>query len=117
MLVGNVLFAVIAILAGFLIIVRAVQEPKKISCALTPQGVVVNQDLFPYNNLTSFWVDTAREPPVLRLQTHRAMIPKLILPLGDEVTAEEIRTYLGPFVHEVPYEHTFSDIVGGWLGF
>ena len=100
MLFGNVLFALLILVGAFTIGLLAKKEPASIEIALTPRGVLVGNDFYPYNLLVAFWVDEIEhEEPTLIIDAHRFLTPHIIVPLGEHDT-EHVRTYLEQYLPE-----------------
>ena len=92
---GNILLAVIIGLAAFLVGFLAIKEPRMCEIEVNERGVRIDTNLYPYRSLKSFAIDDeSRERPQLIVMTTSLLNPELVLPLGDHVTAEELRTAL-----------------------
>src|SRR3989344_4336429 len=52
----NFLFAVLIVLAVFTLFLHAARHPERVSFALTPRGIRIKNDLYPFGELESFWV-------------------------------------------------------------
>ena len=84
-LLGNPLFSVVLLLAGFTIGLASRMEPPTHTFTLTDEGLVIDEKLLPYEALVSF---TALEyldadlAPVLILKTRRILSPTLAVPLS-----------------------------------
>jgi hypothetical protein len=113
---NNLLFAILIILAGFLIILFAKKPARQITCVLTKYGVLVNKDLYPYATIKSFWVSEEPHANILILALDASIFSHLHLPLGAELFPDTVRAHLVQFVPEVPHQKKFSDAVGEYFG-
>ena len=100
LLFGNVLFALLILIGAFTIGLLAKKDPATVEIALTPRGVLVGSDFYPYHLLVAFWIDEVEHAaPTLIIDAHRFLTPHIIVPLGDH-DAEEVRMYLAQYLPE-----------------
>ena len=76
----------------------AVKKPDLVSYELNGQGLKIGNQLYPYENIKSFWVQTdpsgeTKLKPTLFVKTERAFIPILSIPIDDD-KAENIRSIM-----------------------
>ena len=113
-LYGNWLFSIVLVLGGATVILENLREARPVRCTLNNRGVVVNSQFFPYNNLTSFWVEDGHGHHYLLLIVKSAMLPHLWVPLPHEET-DRVRAYLKHHIPEVRHEKTFAEALGDRL--
>ena len=118
-LFGNFLLAFLIIVATVTISLHATKRPPLHHFRLVETGLMIGDDLHPYERMTSFSVleDIEGElPPVLSIKTESWHSPHLVIPLAG-VDADMLYMYLLHHVDEDEHRHTFSDVVAAWLGF
>ncbi len=118
-LFGNILFAVLIVIASIALALYAAKEPPVRRFRLVENGLVIGDELHPFENMTSFSVleDIEGEfPPVLSIKTESWHSPHLVIPL-EGVDADLVYAYFLHQVDEAAHEHTFIDLVAAWLGF
>lgn len=115
LLVHNWLFSILILLAGFTIITNALRKPRHNTYSITPTGVVVNRQLFTYNNLTSFWIEEDEGPLMLIVEIKGSFIPRLWIPLGD-MEPHTVRTALAAHIPQKRYEKSLSELMSDHLG-
>ena len=118
-LFGNILFAVLIIIAASAIGLHAAKQPPLHRFRLIESGLIIGNDLFPYERMVSFSVlenaDESR-PLILSIKTRDWSAPHLLVPLdGDD--AEKIYAHFLHHVDEEEHPHSFTDLVAAWLGF
>ncbi|MEI6296785.1 MAG: hypothetical protein WCO84_04035 [bacterium] len=116
---GNFLFAIFAMIAGFTVIMHKVKGPDRILVRLTPRGIIVKNTLYPYGRIESFWIHDFGGDYLfneLSIRSDRAFLPQIIIPLG-EADVELVRDYLAKFLVEEYHEKTISDVITDYLGF
>ncbi len=118
-LFGNVLLAVLVIIAAAALALHAAKEPPLHRFRLVEQGIFIGDELHPFERMTSFSVLEDVEgtlPPMLSIKNESWLSPHLIIPLAG-VDADAIYAYFLQHVDEDEHRHTFVDLVAAWLGF
>lgn len=115
-LLGNVLFAVLIVVAAATIGLIANHPPQLHEFELTEKGIRTGVTMHPYENIISFWVDEEVDEPVLLIDTIAFMAPNLIIPLG-ETKPEVVREFLSQYAHEVPMKEPLAHKVMEFFGF
>ncbi len=116
-LLGNILFAILIVLMGFTIILYGCRRPRKVLFSLTSRGVQIENRLFPYENLRSFWIHY--DPPhkkLLTIELKKMFMPIVIIPLGD-TDPNVIREHLLKFAKEKRREESITETLTRLLGF
>lgn len=118
-LFGNYLLAVLIIIAAGAITLHAAKHPPLHRFRLVEHGIVIGDDLHPFERMISFSVLEDVEgklPPMLSIKTMSWLSPHLIIPL-EGVDADRVYAYFLQHVDESEHTHTFADVVAAWLGF
>lgn len=102
---GNYLLAAVVALAAFASILHAQRGPDMIRYEIGPRGVVVNETLYTYTNLASFWIDHLAYRSRIVIKPKKSLAPLLVMPLAD-LNEDEVREHLEQYLDEV--EHTES---------
>lgn len=118
-LFGNYLLALLVVIAATALALHAAKQPTLHRFRLVEQGIVIGDELHPFERMISFSVleDVDGElPPMISIKTESWLSPHLIIPLAG-VDADMIYTYFLQHVDEGEHTHTFTDLVAAWLGF
>lgn len=118
-LFGNYLFALLVIIAAASLALHAAKEPPLHRFQLTEQGLMIGEELHPFERMMSFSVleDLEGElPPVISIKTESWLSPHLVIPL-DGVDADTVYAYFLRHVDEEEHKHSVTDLVAAWLGF
>lgn len=118
-LFGNFLLAVLVVIAAIALALHAAKEPSLHRFQLVDQGIMIGDDLHPFERMTSFSVLEDIEgvlPPMISIKTESWLSPHLIIPL-EGVNADVIYDHFLKHVDEEEHQHTFVDLVAAWLGF
>lgn len=116
-LLGNFLFAILILIAGFAIILAGARRPRKILFSFTSRGLEIEKRLFPYENLKSFWIHY--EPPqkkFLSIEPQKIFMPMIFVPLGD-INPNIVREHLLKFLKEERREESFVQTIIRLVGF
>jgi hypothetical protein len=115
-LLGNVLFALLIVVAAATIGLIANHPPQLHEFELTDKGIRTGVTTHPYENIISFWVDEEPHEPVLLIDTIAFMAPNLVIPLGD-TDPDAVREFLSQYVQEVPMKEPLAHKVMEFFGF
>jgi len=116
---GNYLASFLFFLAGATValsIFKRDKNPKTIKCKIKSEGVQVNRDLYPYENLKSFWI--FYNPPYhqeLSIRSKNSFASHIRIPLGDEDPVK-IRELLLKFIPEKRQEEALVDVFARMVG-
>lgn len=117
LLFSNVLFAILILIASFVLAVFASRKPDLVKFSLTQRGVRINNDLYPFSTLTSFGIDESHPTtPKLIIQSSKALVPKLTIPL-DNVDVDAIHHFMLNFLPEDDHVEPLTHRVMEYLGF
>ncbi len=114
MITQNFLFAVIIIMAGVIIGLSTLREPRRVLFQMTTRGVGLGREFLPYKDLKSFWI--LYEPPHLKnlyIDFRNPITPHLKISL-EEQDPVEIRASLLSFLREEPNQEqeSLADLLG-----
>ncbi|MBI3633173.1 MAG: hypothetical protein HY226_02680 [Candidatus Vogelbacteria bacterium] len=114
--VSNITFAIFSFVATISIIIHIGKKPELIDIHLTPDGVEIRHDFYPYRKLHSFWIDREKDNPELILHSDRTVLPHIIVPLRD-INPEYVRAELRQHITERYAHKNLVDKFLEYLGF
>lgn len=113
----NFLFALLIIVGAFTMALLSRKQPRELTFALTPRGVMIDESLYPYQLLVSFWVkDRDTDSPTLIVDAQRFLTPHLVISL-EGADAEQIHTYLSEYLPEEELAEPFGQRLLERFGF
>jgi len=116
-ILNNVLFAFVIVLAGFALSLFASKPPKIIDVVLDEQGVRVDKFFYPFRNLESFWVEDD-ETPRIQLKSQRLIMPFFTVHMNpDDVEVSKVRKHLSRYLPEVFHTESPLQRFMDYLGF
>lgn len=116
----NVLFGILILIASFLLALYVIKKPQTIRYALTKRGIRINEELYPYQTLESYWIHLdAHNPednPLLLVKSKEFFAPLLSIPLAEEVRPEDVADILNDLLeleeHDPPMAHRLLELFG-----
>jgi len=113
---GNALFAILILVGAVALGLNAARAAREIEFELNPKGLIVDEAFYPFASLEAFWVeDDGVSDPMLFLKSERALMPQIVVPLGD-VSPEEVHEFLSEFLEEEEMAEPFSQKVAEFFG-
>lgn len=113
----NFLFALLIVVGSFTMALLASRQPRELTFALTPRGIMIDGSLYPYQMLVAFWIkDRETENPTLIIDARRFLTPHLVVSL-EETDAEQVHTYLTEYLPEEELEEPFGQRLLERFGF
>ncbi len=113
---NNILFGILVILGSFVLAIYATMKPRNIKFEVSGRGVSVGNTLYPYQTLKSFWINDELDQPVLLIESKRALVPLIIIPINS-VPPENVRSLLLEYMEEVEHELPIADKLLERIGF
>jgi len=105
----NFLFALLVGISYFLIITYSLKKPDNIKILINPKGVKVNNTLYKFENLSSFWIFyDYPETKELSLRSKKTIMPYLKIPIGKE-NPSRIRRILIKYLPEKKHKESVID--------
>jgi len=115
-LFGDVLFALVIVLAAIVIGMIAQRPPSLHEFELSNRGLRVGDTIHTYGEIVAFWVEEGSEKPLLLVDTVKFMSPNLIIPI-EGVEPSHVRAYLSDRVEEVPMTEPLAHKILEFFGF
>ena len=117
-LFGNVLFALVIVVAAIVLGMMARQAPEIVEFTITELGIRTGDTLHKYDSINAFWVEEGDEnTSALLVDTNKALAPHLVIPLSDETDPNDVREILRNFIHEEPLSEPLPHKILEFLGF
>lgn len=115
----NYLFALLLLIGVFTIYLQSHIPPHMVDFEISRRGVAAGKVLYPFNTLDCFCVvdEDGWDRDRVLIKSQKIFMPLIVIPLGENVTPETARAFLGQFLKEdVLEEPTFQKVMDR-LGF
>lgn len=113
---GNYFFAILLVLGGISLGLLAVKKPDIVSYELGEKGLKIGTELYPYENIKSFWVQDSPKP-LLFVKSRRIFMPIISAPIEGFQTERVRNLLLAKNVPEEEMKEHLSDKIMEKLGF
>ncbi len=113
----NYLFAFLILIGGFSLFRMSQQEGVTMTITLSQKGVGVNEEFYPYEEMSAFWIRSNKEgEPILLLATQKPVTPVISIRIHSEIDIMEMRDFLLNFVEEHELKEPFTNRILDLLG-
>jgi hypothetical protein len=113
---GNILFAIVILLAAVTLAVFALRGPSTFAYTVGPRGIRINDELYPYSTLESFYLDEDAPGDVeLLLKTQHTFAPLIVVPVPEEyvdIVDQYLNERLLEEYLEEPFLNKLFELVG-----
>ena len=114
----NILFALLILIGAFTIALFAAKRPHLVHFEITRRGVSIDDILYPFTTLESFWVDEDEHGHLtLILKSQRVVMPYIIIPLAESIEFENVRNILLSKLEEEELQEPISHKILEFFGF
>ncbi len=76
---GNYFFALLILIGGGLLALFSIKQPDTVNYEINDKGVKINDQIYLYPNIKSFWID--RETSSLFIRSERMFVPIISIPV------------------------------------
>ena len=108
------LFGALVVIGWFTIMLYSTRAPRIITISIREQGILVEQNLYPWTNIKSFWIFPAKKE--LSLELKKTLMPHVKIPLGD-TNHQTARETILKFVPEKEQEESLLENISDLLRF
>ena len=115
----NYLLALLVIVGVFALLLYAARKPRMVLFELAPSGIRINNVLYPYAALRSFWIHHHRggTPRQNCYHVRKTFMPYIIIPLPDSPRADDMHRFLAERLKEEEHPDSLSEVLLERLGF
>lgn len=113
---NNIIFGIFILIGTFALIVHASKHPRNIHCEINDRGIVIDNILYPFLTLESFWIDAHERPAKILVKSNKTFMPYITIHI-DEVDPEEVRDILLNYIAETEHHEPLSQKILERFGF
>jgi len=103
---GQVISGIFVIVAAMALVLHASHPPKRIRCEINDRGIIVDNILYPFLSLESFWIPHDEFPHKLILKSRKVVMPLLVIFI-EEIDPESVREILLKYIAETEHHEPF----------
>lgn len=112
----DIMFAILLAVSAFALIVHATKKPRIVNCQINDRGVIIDNVLYPFLNLESFWIDAEEHPPKILIKSYKTFMPYIKVYI-EEVDPEQVRDILLNYIAETEHLEPISQKIFEKFGF
>lgn len=113
----NVLLGILILLIAFAVTLFGHRKPRIIKFRADQKGVYIEDTLYPYSTLESFWIEDVIGPrSKLILKSQKKLISFIVVPIEDR-TQDELRYILSGYLKEEEHQESLFVNLMERLGF
>jgi hypothetical protein len=117
---NDILLGILLLVSVFSLMLYAHRKPQVVSYEINKKGVRVDNTIYIYSTIESFWVDSHGEHdrPQLILKSSKMIMPIIVIPIEtQDVHPDDIHEYLIEFLPEEEHHEPLSHKLIEYLGF
>ncbi len=114
---GNFLFGIFILLTAAAMFFFGLSKPQRIRYKITTEGVYFDGRIYPYERLSSFWMEELRGEKRLLIQSDKTFMPVMVLPFEEDETGREIYSILSQVLEEQEIHESAAHKIMDRLGF
>lgn len=103
---AQIITGIFVVVAAVALVLHASKPPRRIYCEINDRGIMVDNVLYPFLSLESFWIPHDEVPPKLILKSHKTFMPFLVIFI-DEVDPESVRKVMLKYIAETEHREPF----------
>lgn len=119
-LFNNYILSILILLGGLCMILFGNKEPEHFRFEINGAGVLIDNVLYPFGTLHSFWVENGDHlgvPSVLLIRSSKPLVPLIHIPLIWDIDPEIVRAHLLEHIPEEQHRGSVSHRIMDFLGF
>jgi len=113
---GNVIFGILIIIGVFALVVHAARRPRIIRVEINDRGIVIDNLLYSFLTLESFWIDEKEQYPKIIVKSLKTFMPYITVHI-EEVDPEKVREILLKYIAETEHNEPLSQKILERFGF
>ncbi|HTK33532.1 MAG TPA: hypothetical protein VL335_03245 [Candidatus Paceibacterota bacterium] len=103
---GAIIPGIFVIVAAVALVLHASKPPKEAHYEINDRGIIVDNTLYPFLTLESFWIPHDEVPHKLIIKSHKLVMPLLVIYIND-VDPEDVREILLRYIAETEHHEPF----------
>lgn len=113
---GNVITGIFVVVSAVALVLHASRPARVIRHEINDRGIVVDETLYPFLTLDSFWIPHEGFPPKIILKSRKLFMPYIVI-LIDEIDPESVREVMLRYIAETEHHEPLLKHALERLGF
>ncbi len=111
----NIMFAIFIVVATSCLFFFSIRNPDEATFLIDENGLHIDEMVYPYSTIKSFWIKEDKRS--LLLDSNKALIPLISIPIPEDVDLEKIEMALSGYLPKKLIEESFFEELLERLGF
>ena len=115
-ILGSIIPGILVVVSAAALVLHAANPPKIVTHEINDRGVVVDDVLYPFLTLDSFWIPHDEIIPRLIIKSRKTFMPYIVV-LIEEVDPESVREVMLKYIAETEHHESIFKHLLEWFGF
>jgi hypothetical protein len=115
-ILGSIIPGIFVIVAAVALVLHASHPPRIIYHEVNDRGIIIDNVLYPFLSLESFWIPHDEAIPRIILKSRKMFMPFIII-LIEEVDPESVREVMLRYIAETEHHEPLLKHILEWFGF
>ena len=111
----NIMFAIFILIATVCLFFFSIRKPDEATFLIDEKGLHIDEFVYSYSTLRAFWIKEDKRS--LLLDSNKAMIPLISIPIPNYVDIKKIEQVLSGYLSKKEIEESFFEEVLERIGF
>lgn len=113
---GEIVTGIFVIVAAVALVLHAAHPPREVRYEVNDRGIVMDDTLYPFLSLDSFWIPHDEQPPKILVKSRKLFMPLMVFYI-EEADPEKVREVLLRYIAETEHREPALKRLLEWLGF
>jgi tRNA G37 N-methylase Trm5 len=113
---GNVIFGLFIAIGATTLMIHASRRPRIVTCEINDRGIVIDNILYPFLSIESFWIDAHEFPAKILLKSNKFFMPYIYVQI-EGVNPEDVRQVLLKYIAETEHSEPLTQKILERFGF
>ena len=114
---GQVIFGILIVVSAVALTLHASVAPREMHVEINDRGIIIDNTLYPFLHLESFWIDPDYYPSKIILKSQKTFMPFMHIHIHNDIDPEEVRRILLTYIAETEHEEPLTVKLMERLGF
>lgn len=115
-ILGSIIPGIFVVVAAVALVVHSSRPPRIVTHEVNDRGIVVDNVLYPFLTLESFWIPHDEPTPRMIVKSRKMFMPFIIIFI-EEVDPEQVREVMLRYIAETEHEEPLLKHILEWFGF
>jgi len=115
-ILGSIIPGIFVVVAAVALVIHASHPPRMVVHEVNDRGIVVDDVLYPFLTLDSFWIPHDEPVPRMIIKSRKMFMPFIVVFI-EEVDPESVREVMLRYIAETEHHESLLKHILEWFGF